>query len=93
MSYHTGVSRYDRFIVVITSISVQSRSLKKAKHICQLHSVVIDYAFNDNAFSFVELVSIDNALSFYERLKSSDEVKIEIKRRGRLQTIEYRLDE
>jgi len=38
------------------------------------------------------LVSVDSALNLYERLKSSDEVKVEIKRRGRLQTIEYRLD-
>jgi len=38
------------------------------------------------------LVSVDSALNLYERLKSSDEVKVEIKRRGRVQTIEYRLD-
>lgn len=38
------------------------------------------------------VVSVDNALNFYESLKSSDDVKVEIKRRGRVRTIEYRLE-
>ncbi len=38
------------------------------------------------------IVSVDNALNLYEMLRSSDDVKIEIKRRGRIRTIEYRME-
>jgi general secretion pathway protein C len=38
------------------------------------------------------IVSVENSLSLYERLRSSDDVKIEIKRRGRIRTIEYRME-
>jgi len=38
-----------------------------------------------------KIESVDDALKFYNSLKSSDNVKLEIKRRGRLQNLEYNI--
>ena len=36
--------------------------------------------------------SVDDALSLYQNLQSSDSVQVQIRRRGRMQTIDYRIE-
>jgi general secretion pathway protein C len=36
--------------------------------------------------------SVDDALKFYQSLQSSSRVQLQIKRRGRLKTIDYRIE-
>jgi general secretion pathway protein C len=38
------------------------------------------------------LVSVDDALKIYENMKSSSNMSIEIKRRGRNRTIDYNIE-
>jgi general secretion pathway protein C len=39
-----------------------------------------------------KIESMDNALEFYEKLKSSSNVKLQLKRRGQLKTIDYSIE-
>lgn len=39
-----------------------------------------------------KIESVDNALEFYEKLKSSSNVKLELNRRGQPQTIDYSIE-
>ena len=39
-----------------------------------------------------EIESVDDALSLYENLQSAENVKVQIRRRGRLQTIDYQVE-
>jgi len=39
-----------------------------------------------------DIESVDDALKFYQNLQSSSKVQLQIKRRGRLKTIDYRIE-
>ena len=39
-----------------------------------------------------DIESVDDALSLYKNLQSADNVKVEIRRRGRLQTLNYSVE-
>ena len=40
-----------------------------------------------------EIESVDDALSLYENLKTASNVKLQIKRRGRIKEIEYHVED
>ena len=39
-----------------------------------------------------KIESVDNALAFYEKLKLSSHIALQLKRRGQLKTIEYNIE-